>query len=133
MKPHLLTQFVAAADASRSRLYLFENRSTGLTLVADFYISVGKSGVEKNAEGDLRTPMGVYFITSNLDPKSRLAHRADEGAGTCHPAQGSVPSALDGRHRYHGGHIWQSDRWHPHGADQAPILGAARQSMDNIF
>lgn len=60
-----------AVDASRSRLYLFENRSaTGLTLVADYYISVGKSGLEKTAEGDLRTPMGVYFITTNLDPKS---------------------------------------------------------------
>ncbi|MBK7052470.1 MAG: L,D-transpeptidase family protein [Rhodoferax sp.] len=59
-----------AVDASRSRLYLFENRPQGLTLVADYYISVGKAGIEKYAEGDARTPLGVYFITSNLDPKS---------------------------------------------------------------
>lgn len=59
-----------AIDASRSRLYLFENSSTGLKLVGDYYISVGKSGIEKTVEGDLRTPLGVYFVTSNLDPKS---------------------------------------------------------------
>ncbi len=59
-----------AIDASRSRLYLFENSSTGLKLLADYYISVGKSGIEKTIEGDLRTPLGVYFVTSNLDPKS---------------------------------------------------------------
>jgi murein L,D-transpeptidase YafK len=59
-----------AVDASRARLYLFENGPGGLKLLADYYISVGKSGIEKVAEGDLRTPLGVYFITSNLDPKS---------------------------------------------------------------
>ena len=59
-----------AIDASRSRLYLFENSTTGLKLLGDYYISVGKSGIEKAVEGDLRTPLGVYFVTSNLDPKS---------------------------------------------------------------
>ncbi len=59
-----------AIDTSRARLYLFENSVTGLKLLADYYISVGKSGIEKNVEGDLRTPLGVYFVTSNLDPKS---------------------------------------------------------------
>ena len=59
-----------AIDTSRSRLYLFENSRTGLKLLNDYYISVGKSGIEKTVEGDLRTPLGVYFVTSNLDPKS---------------------------------------------------------------
>ncbi|MDH4416148.1 hypothetical protein DBR12_00740 [Acidovorax sp. HMWF029] len=57
-----------AVDASRSRLYLFENTPKGLQLVADYYASVGKLGIEKVAEGDQRTPLGVYFITSRLDP-----------------------------------------------------------------
>lgn len=62
---------VIAVDASRARLYLFENTGAqGLKLVADYYISIGKSGIEKAAEGDLRTPLGVYFITSHLDRKS---------------------------------------------------------------
>jgi len=59
-----------AVDASKSRLYLFKNSPAGLQLVADYYISVGKSGVEKAIEGDSRTPLGVYFITSNLNRKS---------------------------------------------------------------
>lgn len=36
--------------------------------MADYYASVGKSGIEKATEGDQRTPLGVYFITSRLDP-----------------------------------------------------------------
>jgi L,D-transpeptidase YnhG len=59
-----------AIDTSRARLYLFENRAGGLKLLADYYISVGKLGIEKALEGDLRTPLGVYYVTSNLDPKS---------------------------------------------------------------
>jgi murein L,D-transpeptidase YafK len=58
-----------AIDAARSRLYLFENSAQGMKLVADFYSSVGKLGIEKVVEGDQRTPLGVYFITSRLDPK----------------------------------------------------------------
>ena len=57
-----------AVDASRSRLYLFENTGKGLQLIADYYASVGKLGIEKSLEGDQRTPLGVYFITSRLDP-----------------------------------------------------------------
>jgi murein L,D-transpeptidase YafK len=59
-----------AVDASRSRLYLFENSSTGVKLIADYYISVGKLGIEKVAEGDQRTPLGVYYITGSLNPTS---------------------------------------------------------------
>lgn len=59
-----------AVDTSRSRLYLFENASNGVKLVADYYISVGKLGVEKSLEGDQRTPLGVYYITGSLSPSS---------------------------------------------------------------
>jgi murein L,D-transpeptidase YafK len=56
-----------AVDASKSRLYLFENKGNGLQLVGDHYASIGKLGAEKNAQGDQRTPIGVYYITSRLD------------------------------------------------------------------
>lgn len=59
-----------AVDASRSRLYLFENTSTGMKLLADYYISLGKSGIDKSIEGDQRTPLGVYYITSSLNARS---------------------------------------------------------------
>ena len=59
-----------AVDASRSRLYLFENSPDGVKLIADYYISVGKLGVQKTVEGDQRTPLGVYYITGSLNPRS---------------------------------------------------------------
>ncbi|WP_298011935.1 L,D-transpeptidase family protein [uncultured Aquabacterium sp.] len=61
------TRHAIAVDASRSRLYLFENGPKGLTLVADHYASVGRLGTDKRAEGDQRTPLGVYYITSRLE------------------------------------------------------------------
>ncbi|MBA3056548.1 MAG: L,D-transpeptidase family protein [Gammaproteobacteria bacterium] len=89
-----------AIDASRSRLYLLENRPTGLTLIADYYVSIGKSGLSKNAEGDLRTPLGVYFITSNLDPKS-LKDFYGSGALPI-----NYPNVLDSARGKTGGGIW---------------------------
>lgn len=61
------TKHAIAVDATRSRLYLFENGPKGLQLVADHYASVGRLGTEKSSEGDQRTPLGVYYITSRLE------------------------------------------------------------------
>lgn len=89
-----------AIDTSRARLYLFQNGPEGLKLIADYYISVGKSGIEKAAEGDLRTPLGVYFITSNLDPKSL---KDFYGAGAL-PI--NYPNPYDARRGKTGRGIW---------------------------
>lgn len=70
LKLSTLNKHAIAVDASRARLYLFQNLPDGPKLVADYYISVGKLGIDKEAEGDLRTPLGVYFITSQLDPRT---------------------------------------------------------------
>jgi len=63
------TKHAIAVDASRSRLYLFENGAHGMQLVAEHYVSIGRLGAEKSAEGDQRTPLGVYYITSRLEAK----------------------------------------------------------------
>jgi murein L,D-transpeptidase YafK len=89
-----------AVDASRSRLYLFENTGTGLQLVADYYASVGKLGIEKTIEGDQRTPLGVYFITSRLDPATL---KDFYGAGAL-PI--NYPNPLDQSRGKTGGGIW---------------------------
>jgi murein L,D-transpeptidase YafK len=89
-----------AVDTSRARLYLFENTSGGLKLLADYYISVGKSGTDKSAEGDLRTPLGVYYVTSNLDPKTL---RDFYGAGAL-PI--NYPNPYDARRGRTGSGIW---------------------------
>lgn len=89
-----------AVDAAKSRLYLFENSPTGLLLLGDYYISVGKSGVEKTSEGDLRTPLGVYFVTSRLNPKSL---KDFYGAGAL-PI--NYPNQLDVKRGKTGSGIW---------------------------
>ena len=106
---HIPAQFVElaprykhaiAVDASRSRLYLFENTDKGLKLVADYYASVGKLGIEKSVEGDQRTPLGVYFITSRLDPATL---RDFYGAGAL-PL--NYPNPLDQLRGKTGSGIW---------------------------
>lgn len=89
-----------AVDASRARLYLFENGPEGLKLIADYYVSVGKSGIEKSVEGDARTPLGVYYVTSNLDPKSL---KDFYGAGAL-PI--NYPNPYDARQGKTGRGIW---------------------------
>ena len=89
-----------AVDASRSRLYLFENKTSGLTLIADYYISIGKSGYEKKTEGDARTPLGVYFITGSL---SRQSLKDFYGSGAL-PI--NYPNELDSRRGKTGSGIW---------------------------
>lgn len=89
-----------AVDASLSRLYLFENGPQGLRLIADYYASVGKLGIDKVVEGDQRTPLGVYFVTSRLDPKSL---RDFYGAGAL-PL--NYPNPLDQQRGKTGHGIW---------------------------
>ena len=57
---------VLLVDAKRSRLYLYENKAGRPKFVRDYYISQGKLGIHKLKEGDQKTPVGVYFITSHL-------------------------------------------------------------------
>jgi murein L,D-transpeptidase YafK len=94
------TKHAIAVDASRSRLYLFENGPEGLKLISDHYISLGKAGTSKTFEGDQRTPLGVYYITSNLDPKS-LKDFYGSGALPI-----NYPNSLDSRRGKTGGGIW---------------------------
>lgn len=101
-----------AIDASRSRLYLFENtaaRSSDargrvsaaqMKLIADYYMSVGSAGVDKRNEGDLRTPLGVYHITSSLDPE-KLPDLYGAGALPL-----NYPNALDTQRGNTGSGIW---------------------------
>ncbi|MGZ5032420.1 MAG: L,D-transpeptidase family protein [Usitatibacter sp.] len=56
-------------DTSRSRLFVYANDNGRPRYVTDFYISLGKNGVEKQREGDQKTPLGIYTI---LSTKERL-------------------------------------------------------------
>jgi murein L,D-transpeptidase YafK len=61
---------------------------------------VGKAGTSKSTEGDQRTPLGVYYITSNLDKKSL---KDFYGAGAL-PL--SYPNILDAKRGKTGSGIW---------------------------
>ena len=54
-------------DTASARLYLFENGPTGLKLLRDHYVAIGKQGFGKQVEGDLRTPLGTYHLGLRRD------------------------------------------------------------------
>lgn len=101
-----------AIDASRSRLYLFENTAARsndaqgrvaaaqMKLIADYYISVGQAGIDKRSEGDLRTPLGIYYITSSLDA-DKLPDLYGTGALPI-----NYPNVLDNQRGNTGSGIW---------------------------
>lgn len=94
------TKHAIAVDASRSRLYLFENGPNGMQLVADHYASIGRLGADKSFEGDQRTPLGVYYITSRLDAR-KLTDFYGIGALPL-----NYPNEYDRRLGKTGGGIW---------------------------
>jgi len=80
-------------------LYLYQKNNDHLKYVADYYITVGKNGVEKQSEGDKRTPIGVYFASTKL--KQQLPDFYGEGA---YPL--SYPNEWDKAHNRNGSGIW---------------------------
>jgi murein L,D-transpeptidase YafK len=54
-------------DTSRSRLYVYANDLGRPRYVTDFYISLGKYGVDKEREGDQKTPIGVYTVVADKE------------------------------------------------------------------
>jgi len=87
-------------DTSKSTLYLYENVKGEPRYVADFYISVGKKGADKLAEGDQKTPLGVYFVNQHLT-KDKLTDFYGSGA---YPI--SYPNEWDKRLGRDGHGIW---------------------------
>ena len=53
-------------DTAKSTLYIFENKDGEARYVADYYVTIGKQGMDKFREGDNKTPLGVYHITGSI-------------------------------------------------------------------
>ncbi len=64
---------IVVVDTEKSRLYLFANRNGMPVYLADFYVTIGRNGSGKSHEGDERTPLGIYRITSRLHDSALLA------------------------------------------------------------
>ena len=87
-------------DLEKSRLYLFDNSENQPRLLKDFFISMGRGGAGKFNEGDLKTPLGVYFIQSYISPE-QLADKYGAGA---YPI--NYPNAWDRINGRTGHGIW---------------------------
>ena len=103
---------VLVADTAHSRLYLFDWSDGGWTKSGDWYASSGRGGPAKRREGDLKTPLGVYFVTMWVADR----YLPDlYGAG----ALGlNYPNAWDLRRQRNGYGIWIHGE--PHGLKSRP-------------
>ena len=93
-------QYAIVVDTTRSRLYLYSNDNGKPHLVSDFYISSGKNGSQKMREGDMKTPIGVYHVTSSL-PAKKLPDLYGSGAFPI-----NYPNTWDQRMGRNGHGIW---------------------------
>lgn len=93
-------RYAMVVDTSRSRLYVFANRSGLPVRVADYYVTIGKAGAGKKKEGDNRTPVGIYQV-AGFKPGSELGDFYGLGAFTL-----SYPNEWDSRQGRSGHGIW---------------------------
>ena len=87
-------------DLNQSRLFVFENFNGHPKQVADYYVSMGRGGAKKEKEGDLKTPVGVYFVQSYI-PDIKLSDKYGAGA---YPI--NYPNAWDLFNGRTGSGIW---------------------------
>jgi len=91
---------VLLVDSRHSRLYVFANAEGHPRLVGDYYVTLGKNGMEKTREGDQKTPIGVYHVTANL-PRQKLTDFYGSGAFPI-----NYPNEWDRRMGRNGHGIW---------------------------
>lgn len=126
-------RYAIVVDTQKSRLYLYENDAGNggrPRFVADYYVTQGKLGAEKVSEGDKRTPIGVYHVTSSL-PRQKLADLYGTGAFPL-----NYPNEWDKRQGRSGSGIWlhgtPSDTFSrpPRASDGCVVL--ANQDLDAV-
>lgn len=62
---------VFVADTSSARIRQYTNTGGSVRLSGESYFSIGENGVGKQRAWDRKTPLGIYFVTEELDT-SRL-------------------------------------------------------------
>ena len=100
LQMHPEQKHAVVVDTQKSRLYLYQNDKGTPRFVADYYISQGKLGAEKSREGDKKTPIGVYHVTSSL-PRQKLTDFYGSGAFPI-----NYPNEWDKRQGRNGHGIW---------------------------
>jgi len=93
-------KYAIVVDTQKSRLYLYQNDHGRPRFVADYYVTHGKLGTDKTREGDKKTPIGIYHVTSSL-PLKKLGDFYGSGAFPI-----NYPNEWD-KHQGRNGHgIW---------------------------
>ncbi|NNE38863.1 MAG: L,D-transpeptidase family protein [Gammaproteobacteria bacterium] len=92
--------YAIIVDMSVSRLFIYQNNNGVPEYIDDFYTTIGKNGTRKMLEGDQRTPVGVYFVTSPIDPQ-KLPDLYGIGGFAI-----DYPNVWDKRHGRTGYGIW---------------------------
>lgn len=109
------TPTVFIAETSSSAFHRFDRTDNGVEEVRRDYMSIGQAGIGKERSGDRRTPLGIYFVTEQLDTT-----RLHEKYGvTAFPLD--YPNAWDRRLGRTGDGIWV------HGVDPG---GGVRPPLD---
>jgi len=109
------TPTVFIAETSNAAFHRFDRTATGVQKNRQDYMSIGQAGVGKERSGDQRTPLGIYFVTEQLDTT-----RLHEKYGvTAFPLD--YPNAWDRRLGRTGNGIWV------HGVDRN---GGVRPPLD---
>ena len=123
-------KFAVVVDTQKSRLYLYQNDKGTPRFVADYYITQGKLGADKTREGDKKTPIGVYHVTSSL-PRQKVGDFYGNGA---YPL--NYPNEWDKMMGRNGHGIWlhgtPSDTYSrpPKASDGCVVL--TNQDLDSI-
>ena len=87
-------------DLSNNRMHIYDVGAEGSTPIGDYFVAVGKNGIAKSREGDEKTPVGIYFVSSYI-PGDSLPAIYGVGAFPI-----SYPNAWDRRLRRTGSGIW---------------------------
>ncbi len=93
-------KYALIMDTRLHRLFIFENRAGVPHLVKDYYASYGRGGIGKERRGDLKTPLGVYFVTGRFTD-AQLPQRYGTGALPL-----NYPNVWDERQGRTGSGIW---------------------------
>ena len=110
-------RYVLVAELEKGVLRVFEKFSgTRLEQVKSYPITIGKQGFGKTKEGDERTPVGVYRITSQLNDTQLDDFYGD----TAYPL--NYPNVWDRLNQFTGSGIWL------HGVEDDSIKRPLRDS-----
>jgi len=94
------TETLFVAETSTAQFHRFDRTSDGIAYNGSHYMSIGQNGPGKQRSGDRRTPLGVYFVTEQLD----TSQLHDKYGVTAFPLD--YPNVWDRRADRDGDGIW---------------------------